>query len=169
MAAPTKEELMSQWSDQKIRVILEIIGASAVLIGLIFVGLELRQNTDAVRSSTIQEIIRWSYDGNILMIEQPELRAAWRKSCEGPLTQDEQDLLFNLYSAILRLQLNRFHQSQLGILDEELALSLGGRSAFYRHPMFAQIWDQIGPGFADDFREFVESEILPMAESTCPN
>jgi hypothetical protein len=159
---------MKDWSEGKFRLILELVGAAAVLLGLIFVGLEIRQNTEAVRSSTIQEITRWSYDGNILMIEQPELREAWRNSCSDELTPDQGDLLFNLYSGVLRVQLNRYHQSRLGILDQDLALSLGGRSVFYQHPMFAEVWAQVRDGFDADFQEFVVAELLPMIKDNCP-
>lgn len=39
------------------RVLVELVGAGAVLLGLIFVGFELRQNTNAVQASTLQGII----------------------------------------------------------------------------------------------------------------
>lgn len=48
---------MPDWGSGKPRVVAELIGALAVLLGLIFVGLELRQNTAAVQASTLQGLV----------------------------------------------------------------------------------------------------------------
>ena len=117
---------MRNWQDGRLKVVIELAGAGAVLLGLIFVGLELRQNTDAVRSATIQEIIRWSYDGTVVMIENPELREAYRQSCTGTLSQDQQQLLFNLYVGALRIQLNRYHQARQESLTKILRFRWAG-------------------------------------------
>jgi len=40
----------------KIKLVVETSGALAVLLGLVFVGLELRQNTYAVEAATFQSL-----------------------------------------------------------------------------------------------------------------
>ena len=45
---------MSDRNRKNVKSIIELIGAVAVLIGLVFVGLELRQNTVAVQAATFQ-------------------------------------------------------------------------------------------------------------------
>ena len=104
-----------------------------------------------------------------MMIENPDMREAWLASCdETQLTDDQRLLLFNMYSSALRVQLNRFHQSRLGVLDENLALSLGGRSAMYRHPIFADVWAGQRDYYDPEFQDFVENELLSLVEDRCP-
>ena len=66
----------------------EIVGALGVIATLIFVAFEIRQNTDAVRSSTVQDISRWSYDATVLQIEYPEIIRARQAACSGSVTDD---------------------------------------------------------------------------------
>ena len=39
---------------EKLRGLFELAGAGAVLLGLVFVGLELKQNTEAVEAASLQ-------------------------------------------------------------------------------------------------------------------
>jgi hypothetical protein len=82
-----------------------------------------------------------------------DLRAAQVTACTGALTGDH--------------QLNRFFQVQLGILDEETALALGGRATPYRRPIFAELWEETKDDYSADFQDFVRRGILPMVEETC--
>jgi hypothetical protein len=56
--------------------VLETAGAYAVLLGLVFVGFELRQNTAAVQAATIQELTHASSDFLVDVGSDPE--AHWR-------------------------------------------------------------------------------------------
>ena len=53
---------MSESGDRNPKSVFELAGAVAVLLGLIFVGLELRQNTAAVQAATFQDLIHASSD-----------------------------------------------------------------------------------------------------------
>jgi hypothetical protein len=75
--------------------------------------------------------------------------------------------LIAYYRALLRLQLNRFFQVELGILDEETALALGGRATPYRRPIFAVLSEETKADYSPEFQEFVRRGILPMVEETC--
>jgi len=146
----------------------EIIGVLGVIASLVFVAFEIRQNTDAVRSSAIQDISRWSYDATVLTLDHPEIIRARQAACSGSVTDDQRATLYVYYSAAMRIQLNRFQQVQLGILDEDLALNLGGRGGAYRNPFFAEFWsvvdkDEFDPGFL----EFVERELVPLSQNGC--
>ncbi len=62
----------------------EIAGAGAVLTGLIFVGLELNQNTEAVQAATLQSIADASQEYLLLMAADPELNRIWRLANDDP-------------------------------------------------------------------------------------
>jgi hypothetical protein len=46
------------------KVIIEMASAGAILLGLIFVGLELKQNTEAVESQTSQGLLELANQAN---------------------------------------------------------------------------------------------------------
>ncbi len=132
-----------------------------------FVAFQIQQNTRAVESSTIEAILGHSYDAVVLTVENADLRAAQVAACDGSLSVDQREQLIAYYRALLRLQLNRFFQVQLGILDEETALALGGRAAPYRRSIFAELWVETKEDYSPEFQDFVQRGILPMVEETC--
>jgi hypothetical protein len=132
-----------------------------------FVALEIRQNTNAVRSSTIQDIARWSYDATALVVENPDLMEARYVPCISDLSERQFLLMRMWYAALLRVQVNRFYQVQLGIIDEQMAMSLGGRGGAYRSPFFAEIWPELKIDFDQDFQAYIEQEVLPLSEEPC--
>ena len=145
----------------------EILGVLGVIASLIFVALEIRQNTSAVRSATIQAISEGSHDSNYRLAENPDLLAIIRKADSlEPLTIGERDRLFSLYTAIMRLNQNRFQQLRLGVLDEDTLFQVGGRGRFYRGPFFAEYWAETRQDHSVEFQEFVERELLPLSTGT---
>ena len=56
MRSGRKEEVRQAVKSDKLKLIVESGGAAAVLLGLVFVGLELRQNTEAVEAATFQSL-----------------------------------------------------------------------------------------------------------------
>ena len=149
------------------REIAEVIGVLSVVASLVFVALEIRQNTDAVRSSTVQDISRWSYDATMALVESPEIVAARVAACSGTMSQDQKTTLHIYYEALLRLQLNRYQQAQLGIVDEELALNLGGRGGAYANPYFAEVWANVNSQFSPGFANFIERQVLTQPGNAC--
>ena len=155
-------EVKWSWKD-----VVEMVGVLGVIGSLIFVAFQIRQNTRAIESATIEAILSHSYDAVVLTVENADLRAAQVAACNGALTGDQREQLIAYYRALLRLQLNRFFQVQLGILDEETALALGGRATPYRRPIFAELWEETKDDYSADFQDFVQRGILPMVEQTC--
>ena len=152
---------------EQLKDVIEIFGVLSIVVTLAFVALEIRQNTNAVTSATIQEIARFSYDATVLTIENADLRAARQAVCSGNLDDSQRFQLRLFYAALLRIQMNRFFQMQLGIIDEEMILALGGKGGAYRNPFFAQIWPELKIDFTPDFHEYIEREVLPLSQDTC--
>jgi hypothetical protein len=57
--------------------LIEILSAGAVLVGLIFVGFELRQNTAAMEATTLQSSTDASVDWMMSIASDPELTRIW--------------------------------------------------------------------------------------------
>ena len=65
-------------ADSSAKSLYETIGLVAVLLGLVFVGFEIRQNTQAVKGATIQGLAEMSLEIQLTGMQMPELREAFR-------------------------------------------------------------------------------------------
>ena len=142
----------------------ELLGIVSVVGSLIFVAMEVRQNTDAVRSATIQAIAELSYDSTMRLVENSDLRAARVAARSGSMTEDQIEQLDTWYTALMRIQQNRLVQSRLGILDLEDAMQIGGRARAYREPYFAEYWERRKNYYPPEFQDYIEQQVLNSAD-----
>ena len=145
----------------------EVLGVLGVIASLIFVAFEIRQNTNAVQSATIQAISEQSFELTLRSAENAELLAIMRKAEDGEsLSVPERDQLSAVYRALMVLNMNRLAQMELGVLDENTVFAVGGRGPGYRSPFFAEFWAESRHRYSPEFIEFVESELLPLVGDT---
>ena len=100
---------------------VEAGGAIAVLIGLVFVGLELRQNTAAVEAATFQALTDVSSDYILSIAADPELNRIVTTGHVDPAALNEQE--YARYFMVnrsfwVRMQ-NVYSQWQRGTLNNE--------------------------------------------------
>ena len=84
------------------KLLVELVSAGTVLFGLIFVGLELKQNTEAVEAATLQGIMDASQDYLILLAADAELNRIWRTANDDLNLLSEADA--GKYYFLLRAQ-----------------------------------------------------------------
>ena len=100
-----------------IKIFLEASGGIAVLLGLIFVGLELRQNTAAVQAATFQDLTHVSSAFLVEIASDPEVSRIYRSGRQDPsiLSPDECNRYYLIQQAFwLRMQ-NTFMQWHRGL------------------------------------------------------
>jgi len=142
-------------------VVGSVLGALGVIGSLVFVAMEVRQNTEAVRSSTIQSISEQSFGAVAQLVENADLRAAFEAASTGkPLTSEQRFHLKMFYHGAMRIQQNRYLQIRLGILDQETVLFTGGRGSAYDIPFFAEYWAEESDEFPPEFGVYVDSVLL---------
>jgi len=141
----------------------EVLGILGVTASLIFVGVEIRQNTNAVRGATLQAVSQQSMDLVMAGVDNPELRSAVSAARENTLSPEQKDLLNWFLAAKLRADENRFRQIELGILEASTFQQLSHHAA-YRLPYFAEYWAVRGDWYAADFQELVIREFLPLSQ-----
>ena len=147
----------------------ESLAAAGVILSLGFVAFEVRQNTRAVRSQTLQAIAEQAAELSLVGVESPELRTAFQKGWSGtPLTSNEATALGWFYAATMRVTENRFRQFQLGILDESTLQEIGGHAPAFRNPFFKEWWPTRRFQFSPDFVEYVESALLTLEVAEMP-
>jgi hypothetical protein len=144
----------------------EALAAAGVIASLIFVAVEIRQNTEAVRGATTQAVAQQSMDLVFVGLDNPEIRDAFAAATrEDELSPQQERVLMWFFQAKLRADENRFRQVQLGILDESTFGQLSSNTA-YRLPFFAEWWSTNGFTFEEDFQTVVEREFLPLSGTT---
>jgi hypothetical protein len=138
----------------------EVVGAFAVIATLLYLAVQIRQNTKAIRSTTLTAItehkhfeLRWSSD----------IAPAWRKALTDPssLTPDESWQVAEWMASSFVARQNEFFQHQQGLIDDDtweasekiIKLALSGDWA-------RNWWNEFGPNaFTENFVRLVE-EIL---------
>lgn len=139
--------------------IAEIVGVTLVLVTLIFLSLQIRQNTSAIRSTTIQAIMQSDMTFAQILVANAEL---WDRVLGGELPAEGEEtrraiVLFNLFIIDSETRFLQFQngsldkkswESRLNLLPHLVTLpvftlwreSLGGRS---HYPDFLDIVDRV--------------------------
>jgi hypothetical protein len=144
-------------------VLRETLTGLGVVLSLIFVALEIRANTEAVRGATIQGIADQYLEITLSSMETPEVRSGWAKAAAGridELTLDEEIALNWYYNGILRIAENRFRQVELSIIDFEV---ISGGAPEFRSPFFRTYWEARRELYSPDFVSHVDRDLLPLS------
>ncbi|MFC4720968.1 hypothetical protein ACFO5O_01435 [Geojedonia litorea] len=152
---------------KKIALIVEILGGIAILISLIFVGIQLKDNTKATRSSTATATIGTMTDWYVTMGTNAETSASFWRFLSDPdsMTKDQQlQHIYNLHGLLLTFQ-NSYYLALEGTLDERIPESLNQVIAGVKdQPGFLLYWNARKSIFFKEYRDYVD-EILNSTEN----
>lgn len=147
---------------KRIALIVEILGGVAILISLIFVGIQLKDNTKATRSSTATATIGTMTDWYVTMGTNAEASSSFWKFLSDPnsMTQEEQlQHIYNLHGLLLTFQ-NSYYLALEGTLDERIPESLNQVIIGVKEqPGFQLYWKARKSIFFKEYRNYVD-EIL---------
>ena len=104
----------------------EVVGGIAVLITLIFLVLETRENTNAIQAQTYQSLTSELNDIRIGMIDSsiPKIYIKYAKSGFSELTPVEALQMYTLSQATWGVYESAFFAMERGVLPSESALSV---------------------------------------------
>ena len=151
---------------QKISIITEIVGAVAIVISLIFVGIQFTENTKATKSataaSTVATIASWYNEmGN----NQQSSSLFYNFMAEpDALTSEERfQVIISVHGLFLTFQ-NSFYLSQQGTLDSHIQESITKAAVGVKdQPGFRLFWklrrDLFFPEFQKHIDEIVDTDI----------
>jgi hypothetical protein len=135
-----------------------------VLIGIIFLAYEIRQNTDAVHAQTREAIMAAAQEELQAVRNDPNLIDSVVR--EGPLTVDEQIKLYTWLVSVLKIREFSWLQRENGIIDDaQWESELAVTQAILQAPRIRLWWDKVGhKTVSSEFREFVDTAIdeLPL-------
>ena len=117
---------MAKLNLQKLSAVAEILSSIAVLATLVFLVYELRQNTDAIRASTYQDMNAVISESNGLFLANPEVSVfiARTAAAEGELDPHDAIRLRAFISSQYRHADNIYFQYQIGTLSRRQMESL---------------------------------------------
>ena len=109
-------------ANDAIRRIVELLGVVGVVGSLIFVGLEVRQNSVSISAATNASVAAAYIDVNLMLASSPELARAMATNGEYPEAAPPEDaiVLLALWRALFHTWSNAHRQHLNGTLDEAI-------------------------------------------------
>lgn len=145
----------------------EIVGGIAVIVGLIFVGLELRQNTLMQRVTATQALSANYEDAVDAVGQDAELACIYVRGINSldNLNGIERYRFFVLWFHLLRAGEQMHYYSLEGMVDERIWRGYERQmSDIFRYPGFQQYWQSRKEWYSDEFQQFV-GQIIASAGS----
>ncbi len=144
---------------QRGRTIIEIVAATGVILSLVFVGVEIKQNTGSVRAQTRQQLSDASAEFN-LALATTDLGVLWSRFASGDsLTAAEMARVGPALVTAVRNLENVYLQTREGVIDESALVSYGWKgSIMYRSTPFAEWLVSNQDRFNNNFVEALQAE-----------
>ena len=136
---------------------LSIFANLAVVGGIIFLGVEIRQNSKMMKAQ-IRSDLAQSVIAQIEIGMRPEVAAAQIRQANGEDALPEDQYFLDLYvRALLRGWENSFYQYRMDLFDRaEYEADLRVLEAVMQTALYINFWDRYGGQFSDEFQQTVE-------------
>ena len=142
--------------------LIEYIGIISLVISLVFVGYEIRQNTNVARSEAYQQFNLAAASHDLETATDERLSKIRAKLTEGvnpqDLPTDEQVTIASYYNAIVRIWAGLYYSAQEGIVPNT-AIEGAGQTGTFAQPAFRMVWPVLRPQYDEAFVEFIELQI----------
>ena len=142
------------------------LGALVVVISLIYVGIQIRQNTKVARSATRQAITELFIDSNKDIVGDPDLAGAFIKDLNGQELNDVERLrvLSRAYLALRNWE-NIHYQFRNGMLtqDEWQGFRLNLKAIFEWRTV-RTVWDNEKQFFSMEFQNEIDEILKDVPE-----
>jgi hypothetical protein len=138
----------------------ETLAALGVIASLVFVGLEIQQNTAVARAQTRQALTENLQEYIMTLASDPALFEAYQNRFRNGIqgTLDDRRAVYVMY-ARLRMVENVFLQVQEGVVDESIFLSYGwSKQPAFMTPQFREFWPENRSRFNPEFVAAFEAE-----------
>ena len=151
---------MGQWTESRTFNLIEVLGLVAVAVSLVFVGLEVRQNTIASRAAAYQEHGLHLSNQWFALAQDPALARILFAGEDNwdALTEVEKSQLTYAYVAIFRSYETILLQVEEGLLDQDAMDRLGWGEAFRPGYQVQMLWPRISIYLNPHIREHLEAE-----------
>ena len=147
---------------EQLSYLAEIISGLAVVISLVCVGIQIEQNTRAVRNSTLQNITEVQLNVHSLLAAHGDLADIVFRAATGTGSDSgvEKFRFTSWMHTAMRSLENAYYQHQQGALDERNWRALCRQYLPILHAGFNKTyWEERGYMFGDEFKQFLDREL----------
>ncbi len=141
----------------------ELIAVIAVISSLIYVALQVRQNTQAIHLSASQTTHDALSEAYMVAATNAELNGILRRGTDDftALSDDEAGQFFAFWSATLYMTQNWYYQWRNGALEQDLFMSwMSGLTGAMNLPGFQHFWSHRKHLFTPALQDYVEQEVF---------
>ena len=146
---------LSEWA-----MIAEIIGAVAIIISLVYVSIQVRDNTSAIRSAATNDAATAVQSWYMTVGSDAQTSKVFYHGMTQPDTLSREEMfqfIMIAHAAFLGFQ-NSFELAEQGTLDPEIRDSITSTLLASKDlPGYKIYWRQRGPQFNPRFREFIDA------------
>jgi hypothetical protein len=158
--------------------IAEIVGGFAVIIGLVFVGLELRQNTIAQRVTATQTLVENYSNAADFFVRDTEsacIHVRGNKGLENLTGVERIRYSIGTFNVLRAVEQLHFYSLE-GMVDQRIWRGFQRQlDEVMRYPGVMQYWQLRRDWFSDEFQEFIDGihkrqpvlETVPLSVYEC--
>jgi hypothetical protein len=151
----------------------QIVAVVGIFASLIFVGLQVRQNTKAIRATSHHAVTDSFNAINNMMANDPAFARRWRLGMAGAeeLSDDERTSFSFMSLAYMRIFETLYYQYNNGTLDKKLfdaELQTLKWSFTKQHPGFLAWWATNPISLSAEFRDFINGLIRDAQKEPDP-
>jgi hypothetical protein len=148
----------------------QIVAVIAIFASLVFVGVQLRQNTKALKASSHHAVTDSFNAINNMIANDPKYARRWRLSLTGDegLDEDERVSVSFMRLAYMRIFETIYYQYKNGTLDKKLfdAELMTLKWTATEHPGFRAWWANNPISLSAEFRAFIDGLIREAQKET---
>ena len=146
--------------------IAQALAAIATVLGLVFVGYQIRQNTRATRAAAHHSVSDSLNELNRMFAESADLTKIWLVGMQDrkALSAEDKWRFDSVMRAYMHVCETMFVQSELGSGDDSIRLAEEeGIRTVMASPGSREWWDENPYGFCAEFRDYVD-RLAPVPE-----
>ena len=147
----------------------QALAAVATVLGLVFVGYQIRQNTRALKATSHHAVTDSFNALNALLVSDQNFARIWRCGLAGLVNLDEDEAMSFSYMVLANMRIfeTLYYQYKTGTMEEKLfEAELRTLKWAVTNPGFRTWWFANPIALSAEFREFIEGLIRDAQEST---
>ena len=144
-----------------------VIANIGVLAGIVFLAVEVSQNTNMMRSQTRDAVAEKQVDYFFTIGSNLETPSIWGKATSGyfgsetVLSPDERTAFFYLFQGVLRIWENEYYQFQSGLFEEPefIPRTIAWRRFLDANKGGREVWERVQDAYSPEFVELINGLI----------
>lgn len=148
----------------------EFVGAIGVIVSLVYLAVQIRQNTRTMRAATYESLAQATASSNSLLIADPEIARIVEAGCGmDPLPREDRPR----FTAYLRMTFRRYdsiflHHRHATLPPEAWEPHWNSFRRILRSPNVRDFWEYSQNDYTADFRDLVSHEIREILAASRP-